>query len=153
SYAFGQYGIQIPLKVGAFLPGLPTTSLKQFMLTGMGEVGTTLLTRPEHIIGALEQGQHNLLMDFGLRLSANFKLFHQLPFTMFVQCFAPYNELKAENLFDLDYGRTAPKAIARTTGGDLIYETPSQNDERDRQAYMDQVKDPRWFVGFNLGLF
>jgi hypothetical protein len=153
SYAFGQYGIEIPLKVGAFLPGLPTTSLKQFMLTGMGEVGTTLLTRPEHIINSLELGQHYLLMDFGVRLSANFKLYHQLPFTMFVQCFVPYNELKAENLYNLDYGRSLPKVVARTAGGSPVYETPSENDARDRQTYIDQVKDPRWFVGFNLGLF
>ncbi len=136
SYTFGQYGIELPIKAGAFLPGLPTTSLKQFLITAMGEVGTTLETRPEHIYSTLELGQHHLLMDFGLRLSANFKLYHQIPFTIFAQEFVPYNELKEENLYDLDY----PRAAGLT-------------DAQNRTNYINQVKDPRFFVGFNLGLF
>ncbi|MDB5102599.1 MAG: Tol biopolymer transport system periplasmic component [Fibrobacteres bacterium] len=143
SFAFGQYGIQVPLKAGTFLPGLPTTSLKQFMLTAMGEWGTTLETRPEHIVAALENGEHHLLLDFGLRLSANFKLYHQLPCTIFGQVFVPYNALKAANLYSSDYPRTQKRPG----------ESDFDNDARDRKNYIGQVQDPRFVVGFNLGLF
>lgn len=152
SFAFGQYGIQIPLKAGTFLPGLPVTSLKQFLITAMGEWGTTLETRPEHILNALEKGEHHLLLDFGLRLSANFKLYHQLPFTIFVQGFLPYNQLKADNLFEIDYPGTG-RRLTGVSSGVPQYETAAQADRRDRDAYIAQVKDPRFFVGFNLGLF
>ena len=112
SFAFGQYGVQLPIKMGTFLPGLPVTSFKQFMITAIGEWGTTLETRPEHIINALDNGEHHLLLDFGLRVSANFKLYHQLPFTIFAQGFVPYNQLKADHLFDIDY----PGTDRRLTG-------------------------------------
>jgi hypothetical protein len=152
SFAFGQYGIQAPIKMGTFLPGLPVTSLKQLMITAMGEWGTTLETRPEHILNALEAGEHHLLLDFGLRVSANFKLYHQLPFTIFAQGFVPYNQLQASNLFDVDYPGTG-RRLTGTVGGVPQYETAAQADQRDRKAYIAQVKDPRFFVGFNLGLF
>ena len=135
SFTFGQYGIQIPIKTGAFLPGLPTTSFKQFLITGVGEWGTTLVTSPDKIYQSIEKGKHYLLLDFGLRVSMNFHLYHQLPFTIFAQVFQPYNQLTATNLFDGDY----PKGTS--------------SDGVNRVRYINQVKDPRFFVGFNLGTF
>jgi hypothetical protein len=142
-YNFGQAGVQVPIKAGAFLPGLPTTSLKQFLITGMGEWGTTLLSSPDAVYDSLDQGRFHMLFDVGLRLSANFKLYHQLPFTIYVQGFLPINDLNSANLYSTDYPRTLPRSG----------ETAAQNDARDRQAYIDVVKDPRYYVGFNLGLF
>lgn len=135
SFSFGQYGIQIPLKTGLFLPGLPLTSLKQFLLTGIGEWGTTLISSPGEIYKSLEQGKHYLLLDFGLRLSANFHLYHQLPFTIYAQVFQPVNQLSGDNLYPGDYPH-------QTT-----------NDAENRRKHINQVKDPRFFVGLNLGTF
>ena len=60
----------------------------------------------------------------------------------------PYNELRKENLYWFDYGHTG-KPLAN---GDP---SPEQlaNDAADRQAYINQVKEPRYQVGFNLGIF
>jgi hypothetical protein len=101
-----------------------------------------LISAPSRIYEDLSAGRHHLLLDFGLRLSANFHLYHQLPFTIFAQVFQPFNELKAENLYP---------AVDGVYGGD--YPQTTGNDAVDRQHYIDQVKDPRFFVGFNLGTF
>jgi hypothetical protein len=145
SYAFGQYGISIPLRAGAFLQDLPTTSFKQFMLTAMGELGTTLLASPDNIVSTLQNDQYYLLMDFGLRLSANFRLYHEIPFTLFAQAFQPYNDLKASRLLDLDFPHSTPSPTGT--------QTAEQLDKSDRNAYIKLVKDPRFFVGFQLGIF
>jgi hypothetical protein len=108
------------------------------MLTGIAEGGTTMFTAPDRIWDYLEAGKHKLLLDFGLRLSANFRLYHDWPFTVFAQGFLPVNKLKADNLYAGDYGGPAPDA-------DL--------DAKVRKAYIDQVKEPRYFVGFELGIF
>ncbi len=148
SYTFGQAGVQIPIKTGVFLPGLPTTSWKQIMLTGLGEWGTTLATRPDHIYRALLDGEQHLLLDYGLRLSMNFHLYHQLPFTVFGQVFVPWNELKADNLFWYDYSHTGAANDDGTPGKDQL-----ANDAADRKNYIEQVKQPRFYVGFSLGTF
>ncbi|HKP95060.1 MAG TPA: hypothetical protein VJ385_04810 [Fibrobacteria bacterium] len=148
AYTFGQAGVQIPLKTGFFLPGWPTTSWKQIMLTGLGEWGTTLSTRPNHLYRSLVDGEQYLLLDYGARLAFNFRLYHQLPFSVFGQVFFPWNNLKAAHLYWYDYGHTgAPKA-----NGDPGEEQLA-NDAADRKRYIDQVKQPRFFVGFNLGIF
>jgi hypothetical protein len=146
-YAFGQAGAQIPLKAGAFIPALPVTSLKQFMLTGMAEWGTTLLATPDAAGDSLWNHQYHLLVDVGLRLSANFHLYHQFPFTVYGQVFQPINNLKAENLYGSDYGND-PKGMLNANGV-LV----PADDRRARKEYIDIVKQPRYYVGFNLGLF
>jgi hypothetical protein len=146
-YAFGQAGAQIPLKAGAFIPALPITSLKQFMLTGLAEWGTTLLSTPDAAGDSIWNQQYHLLLDVGLRLSANFRLYHQFPFTLYVQGFQPINNLKAENLYGSDYGNS-PKGLL-DAGGILV----PADDRRARREYIDIVKKPRYYVGFNLGLF
>lgn len=143
SYGFAQAGVQVPLKAGAFLPGLPITSLKQFMVTALGECGTTLLSTPDAAGDSLWLQQYHLLVDVGLRLSANFRLYHQYPFTIYAQGFLPINNLKAENLYNRDYASSAARPG----------ETAAERDWRDRKAYIDIVKQPRYYVGFNLGLF
>jgi hypothetical protein len=135
SFAYGQGGFQIPIKTGVFLPGLPLTSFKQFMITGIGEWASTLVVSPGEIYKNIELGKHYLLLDYGLRFSANFHLYHQIPFTIFAQAFQPFNTLSAENLFVGDYAK------------------PTLNDAENRRRYINQVKDPRFFVGFNLGTF
>lgn len=152
SYNFGQVGVQLPIKLGAFLPDLPTTSLKQFMLTAMGEWGTTLIAAPDHIYEKLTldqiQNKPELLLDYGLRASLNFHLYHQIPFTIFAQVFLPYNKLKAELLYWDDYphrGRANPDG---SPSAEQI-----ANDPVDKQNYFNEVKNPRFFIGFNLGIF
>ncbi|MEO7426532.1 MAG: hypothetical protein ABI036_15190 [Fibrobacteria bacterium] len=147
SFAFGQMGVQVPLKTGFFLPGLPTTSWKQIMLTAMGEWGTTLSTSPDHIYRSLANGEHYLLLDYGLRVSMNFHLYHQLPVSLFAQVFMPWNDLKAENLYWFDYGHTGAAGDGEPSPQQLA------NDNADRKRYMDQIQQPRFFVGFNLGTF
>lgn len=146
-YAFGQAGASLPLKAGAFIPGLPTTSLKQFMLTGLCEWGTTLLSTPDAVGDSLWIHQYHLLIDVGLRLSANFRLYHQFPFTAYVQAFQPINNLKSDNLYGSDYGND-PKGVVDANGNLL----PAV-DAQARKDYIDVVKKPRFYVGFNLGLF
>ncbi|MDQ3002201.1 MAG: hypothetical protein M3Y08_13190 [Fibrobacterota bacterium] len=148
SFAFGQYGIQVPIKAGAFLPGLPTTSFKQIMLTGLGEWGTTLLTAPNRLVESLDKGEHHLLLDFGARISFNFRLYHRLPFTIFAQTFVPYNRLKEENLLWFDYAHTGLPNPENTPSA-----TQLANDPADRKRHMEQVQQPRFYVGLNLGLF
>lgn len=140
SFGFGQAGISVPLRLGAFLPGLPLTSFKQFMLTGLAEAGTTLLTAPDRIFDDLANDKFYLLVDFGVRLSANFRLYHEIPFTVFGQVFVPYNELEASKLMGGDYK-------------DPRENLPAAEDEALRNDYIKLVKDPRFFVGFELGIF
>ena len=135
SFTFGQAGIQIPIKAGLFLPSLPTTSFQKFLITAMGEWGTTQVSAPDKVVSNLAEGKHYLLLDYGLRFSMNFQLYHQYPFTIFAQVFEPFNLLTAENLFYGDYPHT------------------SSNDSENRTQYINRVKDPRFFVGFNLGTF
>ncbi len=146
-YAFGQVGAQLPLKAGLFIPALPITSLKQFMITGLGEWGTTLLATPDAAGDSIWTQQYHLLLDVGLRLSANFHLYHQFPFTVYAQVFQPINMLKAENLYGSDYGND-PKGMLDASGV-LV----PADDRRARRDYIDIVKQPRYYVGFNLGLF
>ncbi|MBW8888458.1 MAG: hypothetical protein JF616_11940 [Fibrobacteres bacterium] len=146
-YAFGQAGASIPLKAGAFIPDLPTTSLKQFMLTGLCEWGTTLLSTPDAVGDSLWIHQYHLLLDVGVRLSANFRLYHQYPFTAYVQVFQPINNLKADNLYGSDYGND-PKGMV-DANGNLV----AARDAQARRDYINVVKKPRFYVGFNLGLF
>ena len=148
SFTFGQAGFQVPIKTGWFLPGSPLTSWKQLMFTGLAEAGSTLETRPDHIVRSLINGEHYLLVDVGARLSANFKLYHQIPFTIYGQAFLPVNDLKEENLYWYDYGHTGAPAANGDPGTEQI-----ANDAADRKNYIDQVKQPRYFVGFNVGLF
>ncbi len=142
-YNFGQVGVQIPLKAGTFLSGLPTTSLKQFMITGLGEWGTTLFSTPDAVGDSIWVHQYHLLLDVGVRLSGNFKLYHQFPATIYLQMFQPINNLNSANLYSSDYSHTDPRPG----------ETADQADARDRKSYMKYVKDPRYYVGFNLGIF
>ncbi len=148
SFAFGQVGIQIPIKMGAFLPDLPTTSLKQFMITGLGEWGTTLISAPDKIYHDLDAGKHYLLLDYGLRASLNFHLYHQLPFTIFAQAFIPVNRLTSDNLYWDDYPHRGSANADGSPSLEQIGFAPE-----DRQNYIDQVKNPRYFAGFNLGIF
>jgi hypothetical protein len=143
SYAFGQAGLSVPLRIGAFLDGLPTTSFKSFMLTVMGEAGTTLLVAPDKIVTALDKERFYPLLDYGVRLSANFRLYHELPFTLFGQVFMPVNDLKASDLLNNDYPSSLP----------LSGESVQEADLRDRKDYLKVVKEPRFFVGFELGIF
>ena len=148
SFAFGQFGIQIPIKMGAFIPDLPTTSLKQFMITGLGEWGATLASAPDKIYHDLDQGKHYLLLDYGVRASMNFHLYHQLPFTVFAQVFIPWNRLSANNLYWDDYPHSGlPNPDGSVSAAQIA------NGPADRQNYINQVKDPRYFIGFNLGTF
>jgi hypothetical protein len=146
-YAFGQLGAQVPLKAGMFLPDLPTTSLKQFMVTGLCEWGTTLVATPDAVGDSLWLHQNHLLLDVGLRLSANFRLYHQFPFTAYVQAFQPINNLKSRNLYGSDYGND-PKGMVDASGN-----FDPAADARARKDYIDIVKKPRFYVGLNLGLF
>ncbi len=148
SMVYGQFGIQIPIKVGLFIPDLPTSSLKQFLISGIGEWGTTLNSAPDKIYRSLEEGQHHLLLDFGLKASMNFNLYHQIPFTLYAQAFVPFNELKAENLYWDDFSHTGRPNPDGSASPEQI-----RNAGQDRATYINQVKDPRYFVGFNLGIF
>ena len=148
SMAFGQYGIQIPIKAGNFLPGLPLTSFKQFMITGLGEWGTTLITAPDQIQNALDAGKHYLLLDFGIRLSMNFKLYHQIPFTIYAQAFMPYNQLSENKLYWDDYNHTGAPTNEELISNEQIINSPA-----DRHDYIQRVKEPRFYIGFNLGNF
>jgi hypothetical protein len=152
-YTFGQAGLQIPIKIGAFLPGLPTTSLKQLMLTGLGEWGTTLLAAPNDVYDSLYYDQYHLLLDVGARLSANFKLYHQWPFTVYAQVFMPINNLKAANLYSSDYPIQDRRIVRDAATSQLRPESNDELDWRSRKAYIDIVKQPRFYLGFNLGLF
>lgn len=146
SFAKGSYGIEIPIRLGAFLPGLPITSFRQFSVTAMGDLGTTLITPADKLYDALEQGQHYLLLDFGVKLSANFRIYHQYPFTIYGLGFVPYNRLSADRLFWNDYphrGRSVPDG---SHTAEQIANAP-----QDRAEYIKLVKDPRYFVGFQLG--
>ncbi len=82
-----------------------------------------------------------------MRLSANFRLYHQFPFTVYAQGFLPINSLKAANLYGSDYGNDLQGVVDRN--GDLLRAA----DARARKDYIDIVKQPRYYVGFNLGLF
>jgi hypothetical protein len=148
SYTYGQLGFQVPIKTGLFLPGLPITSWKQILLTGLAEWGTTLDTAPKDIFESLYEGGHHLLLDVGGRLSFNFHLYHQLPFSIFAQVFLPVNDLQASKLYWFDYPHTGASQANGDPG-------PQQfaNESADRDDYIQQVKQPRFFVGFNLGIF
>jgi hypothetical protein len=78
----------------------------------------------------------------------NFHLYHQIPFTLFAQAFIPYNDLKAENLYWDDFPHTG-----RTNADGSASNEQIGNASKDRTNYINQVKDPRYFVGFNLGIF
>lgn len=151
-FTFGQAGVQVPLKFGRFISGWPTTSIKQFMLTGISEWGTTMQTTPDAVGDSLWTQQYQLLLDVGLRLSANFKLYHQWPFTVYAQVFQPINNLKAANLYSTDYP-ILTRREKRDLSGAMRPETDGELDARSRDSYMDIVKVPRFYVGFNLGLF
>jgi hypothetical protein len=146
-YTFGQAGVQVPFKMGAFIPGWPTTSLKQFMLTGITEWGTTMLGTPDAVGDSLWQQHYHLLLDVGLRFSANFKLYHQWPFTVYAQVFQPINNLKSANLYGSDYGNSLQGVVDGTGVLDPVA------DAKARKEYIKVVKEPRFYVGFNLGLF
>jgi hypothetical protein len=152
SFAWMQYGVDIPIPLGAFLPGLPTTSFRQMSLTAVSNLGTTLITPADRILSTLENRRHHLLVDFGLRLAANFRIYHQFPFTVYAQGFVPWNRLKASRLYAEDYGRTPPRVLERDGNGNpTLLETPAQNDARDRENHIQLVKEPRFYVGFQVG--
>jgi hypothetical protein len=146
-----QAGVDIPIPLGAFIPALPTSSFRQLSLTAVGNMGSTLIVPADRIYRTLEKGRHNLLVDFGLRLAANFRLYHRIPFTLYAQGFMPWNKLEADDLFTEDYGRTPPRVVGMTDSGSPVYETPAQNDDRDRENHIRLVKEPRFFVGFQVG--
>jgi hypothetical protein len=137
--------VDIPIKIRKYLDyPSPFSSLNQVQLSLIGDAGMTFDRSPDRIFGILERGEHHLLTDYGARLSATFLMYHQIPMTVFGQVFMPYNELSADKLYNVDYARSTPIA------------GPGSNaalDRRDRDEYMKLVKNPRFFVGFTVGLF
>lgn len=147
SFGMVRAGVDVPIRgFGFFIPDLPLTSFQQLTLSGMVNSGTTLFLPADRIYDALEAGQHNLLVDYGVRLAANFRIFHQFPFTIYAQGFQPWNNLKADRLFWYDYPHTgAPNADGSISAAQLA------NAAKDRKEYIKLVKEPRYFVGFTLG--
>ncbi|HLP41003.1 MAG TPA: hypothetical protein VK465_05810, partial [Fibrobacteria bacterium] len=108
SMARGQVGVRIPVPFGFFIPTLPLTSFREFSVTAVMNGGTTLISAPDRILSDLEDGMHHLLLDYGARLNWNFRIYHQYPFSFYLQGFRPYNRLRANNLFWFDYPHTGP---------------------------------------------
>jgi WD40-like Beta Propeller Repeat len=136
-----------PIKVRApFGYPSPFSSLNQVQLSLIGNAGATFDRGPDKIYGILEKGEHHLLLDYGARASATFLMYHQIPMTAFAQVFMPYNQLQASKLYNLDYGR-------RTTIKASYTAEEARTDRADRNAYMNAVKEPRYFIGLSVGLF
>ena len=106
-----------------------------------------MLATPDAVGDSLWEHQYHLLLDVGVRLSANFRLYHQYPFTAYVQVFQPINNLNSDNLYGSDYGNDV-KGVVDADRNFL----PAQ-DAQARKDYINVVKKPRYYVGFNLGLF
>jgi hypothetical protein len=120
-----------PLKVREFL-GYPSplSSLNKLQLSLIGDAGTVLNQAPDHLLDALDRGEHHLLLDYGAKLSATFLFYHWLPMELYAIAFMPYNKLKAGNIFLEDWAGRG-------------YDSP--------EDYLDNVKVPRFFVGFTIG--
>jgi len=128
--------IDLPFKIRKYLPyPSPLSSLNQIQLSGIADAGVTFDQSPDQIYGILERGDHHLLFDVGVRLSATFLMSHQIPMTLYFQSFLPLNQLRAGGLYAVDYARE------------------SDSDAENRSNHLASVKDPRYFVGFSLGLF
>lgn len=139
--------LDFPLKLRARLPHpSPFSSLNQVQLSLIGDAGSTFDKSPDQIYDILDKGEHQLLFDLGLRASATFMMYHQIPMTAYFQVFMPFNELNAGDLYNLDY----PRRTAITPNV-----SPAQyvKDQADRDQYMKLVKEPRFFVGLTMGVF
>lgn len=139
--------LAMPFKVRAPI-GYPSpfSSLNQVQLSLIGNAGATFDKGPDKIYGILEKGEHHLLLDYGLRASATFLMYHQIPMTAYAQVFMPYNRLEADKLYNLDYAR-------RTEIKATYTDREASLDQADRDAYMNAVKEPRYYIGLTVGLF
>jgi hypothetical protein len=145
SMSWTRASLDFPFKIRHYL-GYPSpfSSLNQVNFSFMANAGTVLNQSPDRIYKTLENGQHNLLMDFGARVSLGFLFYHQLPMTLYAQIFQPYNQLKAENML---YGDYLPSSLWQDAR-----ENPGKYQNTRDQAFS-AVQDPRYYVGLTMGLF
>ena len=129
--AWTRLQLDLPVKIRQYLGNpSPFSSLNQVQLSLIGDAGTVLDRAPDHLIGSLDRGEHHLLLDYGAKLSATFLIYHWLPMELYGMAFMPYNRLKADRVFLEEWA----------AGG---YDSP--------EDYLDNVKLPRFFVGFTIG--
>lgn len=140
-------GIELPVRgLGAFIPGLPLSSFREFSLRGWANAGTTLIVPFDKIGDFLLDGRHDLLVDLNVRAAANFRIYHQYPFTIYAQGSLPHNYLDEDRLFWYDYAHTGAPNPDGSPSAQQIANAPA-----DRKRHMDLVKVPRFYVGFTLG--
>ena len=144
---WSRVAMDFPLKVHNFIDyPSPLSSLNKVQLSLIGDAGTVLNKTPDKIKDALDHGQHKLLMDYGVKASATFLMYHWIPMELYAQVFWPYNKLDSKKLYLSDY----PYTHYHVDPVNGPYLTAS-DDSRNRSEYMKAVKDPRFFVGFTIG--
>ncbi len=123
--------IDVPVKIRKFLPyPSPLSSLNKVQFSLMGDAGAALNRTPDEIAQALENGEQHLLLDYGGKLGVTFLFYHQIPMELYGTVYMPYNQLRSGDAF---YGDWAAQG----------YASP--------QAYLRNVQEPRYFVGFTIG--
>ncbi len=120
---------------------LPFSSLSKIKLSLMGNAGTTLNEAPKTLLKALDQEKHDLLFDLGVRLSFQFLSYHQLPMTLYFQAFMPFNFLDASK-----FGQYGTNSVSER----VEWFNYSSNVGK---AILDEVNQPRFFVGLQIGHF
>lgn len=146
SMAVLQAGAEVPVKLGGFIPALPITSFRELSFRAWANAGSTLIVPFDKIYSFVADGKHDLLVDLNLRVAANFRIYHQFPFTIYAQGSMPYNQLDENKLFWYDYAHTG---AANPDGSPSLVQLA--NAAADRKRHIDLVKVPRFYVGFTLG--
>ncbi len=139
--ATAHFSLEFPYKLKHFF-GIPVgpTSLYRLQLAFLGNAGFTLNRTPDKLVSAVVDREHHLLADLGVRISATFRLYHQFPITAYFQAFQPINDLRPHALYPTDYR-------------DISVEVDEATDSRLRNAYIDAINSPRYFVGMQFGIF
>jgi hypothetical protein len=133
---WGRLQADFPFKLRKYL-GYPSpfSSFNKVQLSLIGDAGAVLNKTPDKIFETFSEGQHHLLMDFGAKLSLTFLFYHFIPMEIYGMAFVPYNQLEADKLFT----------------GEFYSPYSAETEARQRNRYLDYVKDPRFFFGLSFG--